>query len=408
MLKLNTDIKLIPIFFLKGLIFSTIIYVLPEQEYGLFSFLIALSYGIARLLDFGTSEGIIARNIEEEHLNNLFKITGIKIIITIFVPAVLVTIDLIFKIGIPTVYLFLGCYLIIFIREYLVSVFLSIAEKNIGDINIRPNYMISNCALQIVGFVIIYFFIGHLSIEQFVAINLISSIIALIYFFGNEIPKCFSFKISLENFLNLFKSNFRQHKTQIKISWVSVLNKLLEVNILFFLAGVEQFALFSVYTSLVAACFFLVKYLRVRSVSLVKLYKKELIDHKFLIFTSIIICTIICWIIYILLMGPASKLNGLWFLKFFLLLPFLVLPIGVTLFIDWVYTIILRQSVNQHLEVNKVLLGIGISYVSTILVGVLVWLGFEDFNLLLIIAVKDVVIFLVVILYSMSKVKSFE
>ena len=65
MLKLNNELKLIPIFLFKGLIYLYVISFLSKTDYGLYAFLIVMSYNITRFLDFGTTEGIIAHEIKK-------------------------------------------------------------------------------------------------------------------------------------------------------------------------------------------------------------------------------------------------------------------------------------------------------------------------------------------------------
>ena len=333
---------------------------------------------------------------------------GIKIIVSLVVPAILITIDLIFNIGISTIYLFFGCYFIVFSREYVSQFFLIIWEKIYGNKIIRSNLMLSTTGLQVILFGILYLCNQTLSIEQVIVVNLISILAILICFFWAQVHESLKLNTFLKKLPNLYLSNFQQHKTQIRITWISIFNKILEANVLFFFAGVEQYAEYALYLAIVAFMSTLLKYFRVRSIPMVNAYKNELINYKFFIISLSLLCFLGFLIIYILILGTVTQLNTIWYVKGVLLLSLLAPPVGLAMLFDWIYTVILRQSINQRLEVNKIILGIGISYLGTILVSFSIWLGQEGYSLLAIIACKDFVVLLVLILYTALKVNHFE
>ena len=163
-----------------------------------------------------------------------------------------------------------------FIREYSFSVFLSLREKNDKDISTRPHLGILLPGLQVTFCFLVFLLLGYLTISYLLICSLLALSICSFVLFKSDFLSCIDARLSFINIIQLFKSNYYRYKYQIIISWISVINKLLESNIIFFLIGKEQFASFALYQVGMAACSFLIKYYRVRSVAFIIQYQNWL------------------------------------------------------------------------------------------------------------------------------------
>jgi len=407
-LKIINDFKIIPIILLRASLFVVILSVLSKSAFGTYSFLIAVSMGTNRLLDFGTTEGIIAHTISDDYLIKLFEKIKIKFFVALSLVVTFMALSLIFSNEIPSLVLFCGVYLIVFIREYLLSILLTIKEKKSGDFAARPNQLILSIVLQLIFCGIIYLIYGSLLIEQLVTLNLISMLLTIFILFRDQILRCALADFNFINSINIFKDNFHRHIQQIKIAWITVINKLLEYNILFFVIGAEQFALLSLYTAGVGACSFLIKFFRVRTVVIIVAYQKEIIKYRNWVLTFLLFLLFGSSILFIILQSLVSALNVIWFVKHLLLILFLVIPVGVAMCVEWIYIVILRNSLKKENEINKTFLAIGLAYASTFALSFLVLMGVEGYALLYIIAVKDVFLNILITMYIMSQVKYFD
>ena len=76
----KSDTKIFLVFFFKGLLAFLVLYFLSNSDYGLYSFLVVCAMCFNRILDFGTSEGIIADNISDSYRVKIFEIVKIKFV----------------------------------------------------------------------------------------------------------------------------------------------------------------------------------------------------------------------------------------------------------------------------------------------------------------------------------------
>ena len=407
-LKIINDLKIIPVLFLKALLFVIVLSLFSKSAFGVYSFLMAVSMAINRLLDFGTTEGIIAHKISDDYSIKLFQTLKLKLFLTLFFVTIVMTANFISPTQVSYLIPFCGVYVTIFMREYLLSILLTIKEKKSGDLTARPNQLILSIVLQLIFCGIIYIIYGSLTIEQLVALNLISNLLTISFLFRDQVLQCLSADFNYINSINIFKYNFDRHIEQLKISWISVINKLLEYNVLFFVIGAEQFGLFSLYTAGVGVCSFLTRFFRVRSVDFILAHQKQLIKHRYLVIIFLLLCLFGSSILYFALVNFVSSINLIWFFEALLIIPPLVLPVGLAMCIDWIYLVILRNSLKKDYEITKTFLAIGLAYASTFILSILILIGLEGYTLLYIIAVKDVFSIILATTYAMSKVRNFE
>lgn len=361
-----------------------------------------------RIMDFGTTEGIIAEDISESFRIKIFELVKIKFIVCFLVVIALVLVGNFQIFNGRQLILFSACYVIIFIREYSFSVFLSLREKNGNDISTRPHLGILLPGLQITFCYLVFLLLGHLRITHLLICSLLALSISSFVLFKSDFLKCIKARLSLINTFELFKSNYYRYKYQVTISWISVVNKLLESNIIFFLIGREQFASFALYQIGSSACLFLVKYYRVRSVVIILKYQNWLAKLKYYTIILILFVFVVSSSIYFSIVPLIFSLDLVWFVREFILISLLIPSILIAFSVDWVFVAILRNSKNKKYEVNKTFLTIALSYLFTFLLSYLALHGLSGAYLLYFIAVKDLSIIIFSSIYVMWKVKVSE
>lgn len=408
MLTNSHDLKIILVFLLKGLLMVVVLSLVSQADYGLYSFLIAVAMGATRILDFGTSEGIVVDDISDSFRLKIYEILKLKFISYFFIFCIVILINLSPMFEVPFVGLFFASFMIIFIREYSFSALLTIKEKNDNDVIARPNLGILLPSLQIIFCLAIYSLFGHLIIEHLLFCSLLALLISSFFLFRNDIFSCIAAKLSIRNSIYLFRENYQRYKYQITISWISAINKLFESNIIFFVIGAQQFASFAVYQIGFGACSFFIKYFRVRSVAIILSYKRQIIKFKYIAIIFVLFCFLIFSGIYFGLIKTISSSELSWFIKDFILVCFLVPFVLVSMTVDWVFVVILRNSKQAKYEVNKTIFVIFWSYLATFLLSYLAFKGLQGPFLLYFVGAKDMAIAFFSSIYIMNKVKSIE
>ena len=387
---------------------AVILSLVSQADYGLYSFLIAVAMGLTRILDFGTSEGIVVDEISDSFKLKNYEILKIKFISCFLLFGIAVLIALNPMLEVPFVGLFCAAYMIIFIREYCFSTLLAIKEKNENEFIIRPNLGILLPGLQIMFCLFIYSVFGHLKIEHVLFCSLLALFISAYSLFRGDILSCIAAKVSIRKSIYLFRENYQRYKYQITISWISVINKLMESNIIFFVIGAQQFASFAVYQIGFGACTFFIKYFRVRSVAIILSYKRQIIQFKYIAIIFVLFCFLIFSGIYFVFIKIISYSELSWFIKYFILICFLVPFVLVYMIVDWVFLVILRNSKKAKYEVNKTLFVIFWSYLATILLSYLAVRDLQGPYLLYFVATKDLALSVLSSIYILNKVKNIE
>ena len=387
---------------------AVVLSLVSQTDYGLYSFLIAVAMGLNRILDFGTSEGIVVDDISDSFKLKIYEILKMKFISCFFLFGIAILITFNPMLEVPFVGLFCASYMIIFIREYYFSTLLSIKEKNENDVISRPNLGILLPSLQIMFCLAIYSAFGHLKIEHLLFCSLLALLISAYILFRDDFLSCIDAKLSIRNSIYLFWENYQRYKYQIAISWISTINKLLESNVIFIVIGPKQFASFAVYQLGFGACAYFIKYFRVRSVAIILSYKLQIIQFKYMAIIFVLFCFLIFSGIYFGLIKTISSSELSWFVKDFILICFLVPFVLVSMIVDWIFLVILRNSKKAKYEVNKTVFVIFWAYLATFLLSYLALKGLQGPYLLYFVATKDMTLAFLSLIYTMNKVKSIE